>query len=375
MSNEMGQYERPRWWQRVFKVEVIVVLLIIGMAAYLLHPNLPMFRGKVSDKDVQEATLSMLSQPTFSGGNFEEQVLGEVVTFDLYDLRQDPPMIYFSIRKNRRETGELQQAADRFLADSSNVETEQMQSEGHWAFSTPASNFRVAPDMKLTFPYNPIEYDVSLKELTLNMRNVGMYGGKLQAVLSRRGRSVTVMISHGVFVAEPGNPSVHRLVVNLLKDVQTDPTTKHQLIIQTLLDFVTREISYNGLASLSSSETMKRAPETLMTGTGDCSNKAILFASLLEQTDRDYILVYFRDHISVAVEVGNFPTDNGWIFEWGGKEWVICETTTPGFQIGSTILVENFSLESIRYIQRPREKNTIYDARTGEKLLFTADLP
>ena len=349
-------------------MEIMFLVAIVSIGGFLLYaivirPHL------ATDGDVQDTVVNFLAQPTFSGDEFERKVLGEDVTFDLYDLTQDPPMLSFTVKKNGRSEEELREVVGTFLKDPANVQTDQNDEELWW-FSTPKSNFQVDPDQKLEFAYERALYDISLRELSLNLNNVGMYGGKMQAVLAQYGRSVRVMASHGVYVSKPGNPSVQRMVEKLLKD----GPEKREEKIQTLFDFVANQIEYNGLASISSVELMKRAPETLMTGEGDCSNKAILFASMLEQTEEDYLLVYFGEHIAVAVEIGDFSPDNGWSFDWDGKAWVVCETTAEGFVIGQSILEDEFSIESVRYIQRPREKNTIYDAKTGRKLLFTTDL-
>jgi len=55
---------------------------------------------------------------------------------------------------------------------------------------------------------------------------------------------------------------------------------------------------------------LKRPNEVLMSGQSDCSNKAILLGSLLEQLGEDYLFVYTPDHITVAVKQDGFPASN-----------------------------------------------------------------
>jgi len=81
-------------------------------------------------------------------------------------------------------------------------------------------------------------------------------------------------------------------------------------VAQRLLDFVTEELDYDPSDAISGIEVLKRPNEVLMTKSSDCSGKVILYASLLEQTNIDYRLVYFDGHIAVAVE-GEYGNRNG----------------------------------------------------------------
>ena len=57
--------------------------------------------------------------------------------------------------------------------------------------------------------------------------------------------------------------------------------------IQRLVDFVSNEIQYDYSEAVGGRETLKRPNEVLFTRSGDCSNKTILLASLLEQIGED----------------------------------------------------------------------------------------
>ena len=89
-----------------------------------------------------------------------------------------------------------------------------------------------------------------------------------------------IFANHGIMVAKPEEPSLRRLADELLKDV----TPTREARIQRLVDFVSAEIEYSYTEAVGSRETLKRASETLMTRTGDCSNKTILLASLLSRS-------------------------------------------------------------------------------------------
>src|SRR6185369_1405084 len=94
-----------------------------------------------------------------------------------------------------------------------------------------------------------------------------------------------------------------------------------------------------------------RPNEVLMTGVSDCSNKAILLGSLLEQLGEDYLFVYTPDHITVAVKQGDFPARNGLSLEWEGQTWLIAEGTVPGFRIGLDRVQEEEPLKQFLYVQ------------------------
>jgi len=69
-------------------------------------------------------------------------------------------------------------------------------------------------------------------------------------------------------------------------------------------------MTYNYSEAYEHAKVLKRPNEVLMTGNSDCSGLTILYASLLEQTEADYRLVYAPEHTTVAV-AGNFPARNG----------------------------------------------------------------
>ena len=136
------------------------------------------------------------------------------------------------------------------------------------------------------------------------------------------------------------------------------------------MDFVSNEIEYSYTEAVAPSEKLKRASETLMTRNGDCSNKTILLASLLEQIGEEYLLLYSPRHITVAVPQGNYVNDNGLDFTWENKQWLIAETTLAGFQIGFTQVKEARLLTKVNYVQTPRLTDLIFDANSFETLKF-----
>jgi hypothetical protein len=156
----------------------------------------------------------------------------------------------------------------------------------------------------------------------------------------------------------------------LVKDLLKDAGDNRESKIQRLVDFVSNEIEYSYTGAVGRSETLKRPNEVLLTRNGDCSNKTILLASLLEQIGEDYLLLYCPKHITVAVPQGSFPNENKMDFEWERKNWLIAETTLPDFQVGKTKVNGFDKITPVNFVQRPKEKNLIFDASSMRVLEF-----
>ena len=234
-------------------------------------------------------------------------------------------------------------------------------------FKTTSDNFNLDTAQSLAFPFSTATYTASLDELNNFANNSQLYGGRMVAKAGeRRDGPQIVFANHGIMVAKPGEPSLKRLTDELLKDVGNDREAR----IQRLVDFVSGEIEYSYTEAVSGREKLKRAPETLMTRSADCSNKTILLASLLEQINEEYILLYCPRHITVAVPQGNFANENKIDFTWNQKPWLIAETTAAGFQIGKSQVKEYGLLTHVQYIQDPKNSNVIHDANSYQILDF-----
>jgi hypothetical protein len=179
-----------------------------------------------------------------------------------------------------------------------------------------------------------------------------------------------IFANHGAFVARPEESSLRRFVDELTRDIPADGEDAREARVQRLLDFVSREITYDMREATYNFELLKRPNEVLMTGESDCSNKTILFGSLLEQIGEDYLFVYTPDHITVAVRQGHFPLRNGLSLTWEGQTWLIAEGTAPGFRIGIDRVRGEEHLKQFKHVQRPRDRDVIFDLATGKQLLF-----
>jgi hypothetical protein len=318
----------------------------------------------------------MLAQTSFSGEDFRRQLLGKG-NLEKYKWREKEA--YFTFPETGEE--EFQEFLAKHISDISKVEFgkivdgrirldnyELRPSPGAFRFfKTTTDNFRLDTQQSLTFPFSTATYTVSLDELSNFANNSQLYGGRMVAKIPERSdEPQMVFANHGIMVAKPGEPSLKRLIDDLLKDAGDSREAR----IQRLLDFVSTEIEYSYTEAVSPREQLKRASETLMTRSADCSNKTILLASLLEQIGEEYLLLYSPRHITVAIPQGNYTNDNKLDYEWDSRPWLIAESTAPGFQIGLTKVVEPTRLTSVQYIQDPKNSNVIHDAHSYRILDF-----
>ena len=72
--------------------------------------------------------------------------------------------------------------------------------------------------------------------------------------------------------------------------------------------------------------------ETLWYGGGDCEDTTILYGTLMSIAGYDVGFVLFADHAMMALSVDG----SGWSVSIDGGEYLLCETTNPGFAIGQT---------------------------------------
>lgn len=368
--------------KKIYLIGFIALVLIVGVGYIVYQQTKPVVIQKTkvekTNENIRNSTVLMLAQPAFSGDSFREQILGKA-RLERLNLRTRD--VYFSLPELSQP--ELDQAVDRFIADKTKLEFAKEANgkmllgdyslpkspKQNYFFKTALENIKIDPATTLNFPFQRASYSLNLNEMENFINNSQIYGGKLNADTTlRKGDKVLVFANHGTMVAKPNEPSLQRFVGDLLKDASIGNDREKK--IQRLLDFVSNEIEYSFSEALSSNETLKRADEVLLTKTADCSNKTILLASLLEQIGEDYILLYCPRHITVAVPRGNFPNDNKLDFTWENKQWVIAETTLPGFEIGKTKVKESNRLLSIEYVQRPRETDVIFDADNYMRLDF-----
>jgi hypothetical protein len=357
----------------------LAALFVIAGSAYGLYVySTPV--GPTPDDilavEVRDNTVLLLGFPSFTGDEFRQQVLGRGNLYKYYKVVDEAFFTYprssdeeftdfisnnfYDITKvdfGEQKNGEI------WLGDRHVPVSEQA---GHF-FRTNLANIHIDARKKLKFAFKNVNYEPTLDELYRLTNNSQIYGGRMITQVPERSFKPTMIFAnHGIMVAKPGEPSMKRLAEDLLKDV--GPSREER--IQKLVDFVSNEIAYSWTEALGRGETLKRGDETLMTRTGDCSNKTILLASLLEQIGEEYILLYCPRHITVAIPQGNFANANKLDFTWNSKNWLIAETTVEGFQVGRTLINQSRLLTKVEYVQDPKNADVIYDANSYEILKF-----
>ena len=382
---------------RALKVVLMVlVVFAVGGGAWAVYklnasstrasnsrPTRPVLVALTAEERIRDAMLSYLTQPGFAGTKMAEQVLGPVRLERLYVPDRE---VYFSAPAPEQIHQSFETMVARFVIDPKRIEMASDDSTGqlrvgryslrqsadkHVFFKTPVENIKFDPATVLKFPFKQATYTIAIPELIDFLDNKSIFGGKMNARMeqTRAGRRV-IFANHGAFVARPEETSLRRFVDELTRDIPADGAGAREARVQRLLDFVSREIVYDEREATYNFELLKRPNEVLMTGESDCSNKTILLGSLLEQIGEDYLFVYTPDHITVAVRQGHFPLQNGLSLEWEGQTWLIAEGTAPGFRIGIDRVQQEERLKQFKHVQRPRDRDVIFDLATGRQLSF-----
>lgn len=364
----------PKKWL----IAVAAFVLLLGAGYGLFRYSTPV--GPTADDimaiEVRDSTILMLDYQTFSGDEFRQQVLGKgrlekyikVIDEAFFTFPQAPEQEFSDfISKNFYDITKVDFGQERngeiWLGDRHAPISPAI---GHF-FRTNMANIRIEPRQKLSFAFKEVTYTPTLEELMRLTNNSQVYGGRMITKVPERSFKPTMIFAnHAIMVARPGEPSLKRLADDLLRDVGPDREAR----IQKLADFVSNEIEYSYTEAVGRGETLKRGDETLMTRTGDCSNKTILLASLLEQIGEEYLLLYCPRHITVAIPQGNYANNNKLDFTWNGRPWMIAETTLPGFQVGQTLVNNSNLLTRVEYVQDPKNSDVIFDANSYEVLKF-----
>ena len=377
---------------RTVKVVLVVfIVLAIGAGAWVLYKrnagslrarNSRQVRPLTVEERTRDTLLSYLAQPGFAGERLAEQVLGPA-RLELFQVSDRE--VYFSVPQPDQTGQTFDAIIARFIVDPKRIVLAEEDGDRlrlgkysllrsmnkHYFFKTAIDNVKFDPQSVLEFHFVSAVYKLDMRELNDFVENKSIFGGRMRA---RTGESQAglpiVFANHGAFVARPEETSLHRFVNELTRDIPVDAEGGRELRVQRVLDFVSREITYDMREATYNFEVLKRPNEVLMTTVSDCSNKTILLGSLLEQLGEDYLFVYTPDHITVAVKQGGFPAQNGLSLEWEGQTWLIAEGTAPGFRIGVSRVLEEKHLKQFRYVQRPRDRDVIFDLATGRQLLF-----
>lgn len=134
---------------------------------------------------------------------------------------------------------------------------------------------------------------------------------------------------------------------------------------QKILDFVSRNVNYNP----NEGNYNKTAVEVLSTRNADCRGKSVLFSSLLNRAGIDNVLVYYPNHLSVAV-AGNHSNLNGQSFYLNDAKYSIADPSSEhGFRIGETKSTQ-LDLDKAKYLRKSIADTNFFDFKTGRQLEF-----
>lgn len=378
MSDDLfGSYQEKRSNKKSIIIGLIALVVLSGAAYFVYWLSIPVPRPQddIIAEQIRDNTVSMLDFRTFSGDEFRQQILGKG-KLERYIKVNDEAFFTFP----PSEDDDFDAFIEKNFVDRSKIEFGKVEGDevklGDYRiptdyasqfFRTKLANIKIARNQTLTFPYSTVNYTLTLDEMNDFFRDKSVYGGKLFALQGERtNRPMFLFANHGIMVAKPDEPSLKRLTDDLLKDVGPEREAR----IQRLVDFVSTEIEYSYTEAVGGRETLKRADETPMTRNGDCSNKTILLASLLEQIGEEYIILYTPRHITVAVPIGNFPNENNVDYEFNSRQWAVAETTAKGFKIGRSKLDRPEILQLVNYVQDPKHMDVIFDVNSGEFLKF-----
>ena len=380
---------RSRTWMVIL---VVIITLAVGGGAWTVYKRnqskeaigkRKLLVERTVDERTRDAVLSCLAQPGFVGTKVSEQVLGPV-HLELFQVSDKE--VYFSVPDPKKAGAAFESIVARFITDSKRIVMAEDDGAGrlrlgkysllrsndkYLFFKTPIDNIKFDTATVLKFPFKQATYTLDMHELEDFLLNKSIFGGRMNARMeqTRDGQPV-IFANHGAFVAKPQETSLRRFVEELTRDIQPNAEGAREARVQRVLDFVSREIKYDMREATYNFELLKRPNEVLMSGESDCSNKAILLGSLLEQLGEDYLFVYTPDHITVAVKQGGFPARNGLFIAWQKEVWLIAEGTAPGFRIGLDHVQQEAHLKQFKHVQRPRDRDMIFDLATGRQLSF-----
>lgn len=376
-------------------VLIVVVALILGGAGWAIWYKQGISSRRSSteakkqfvpptlEERTRNAVLSCLAHPGFVGTKVVEQVLGRV---KLELVQVSDREVYFSTPEPEKAGEAFESMIARFIVDPKQIVNAEDDGTGrlrlgkyslvrseekHLFFKTPIDNIKFDPATVLKFPFKLATYTLNMSELTAFLENTSIFGGRMNARMEQMRAGVPVVFAnHGALVARPEETSLRRFVEELTRDIPADGEGAREARVQRVLDFVSSEIKYDLRETTYNFELLKRPNEVLMSGQSDCSNKTILLGSLLEQLGEDYLFVYTPDHITVAVKQGGFPVSNGLFLAWQDEVWLIAEGTAPGFRIGVDRVREEKRFKQFQHIQRPRDRDVIFDVASGRQLSF-----
>ncbi len=342
-------------------------------------PCLPADPKKQANGAIRESLITLLAYPNQSGAWLEAQLLGKA-RLEILKVEGSDKQAYFYLSPADSGGENLAQAICRVAVNKALVEVGK-EKDGQFVFAdysflrtpqkavflrVPFDNLRLDSDTSPKFPFQHGTYAPTLEELHFFMHNESVYGGLLEAIPDSQAYGQTSLYNYGAIVAKQGEGSIQRFVNDLTKDIGASDADAREKKIQRLADLISREIGPS--PEEIPLNIVRRANEVLITGQADYPSRAVLLGSLLEQLQEDYIFVYSKNYLAVAVKQGRFPAKNEYQTTWEDANWLMIDATKPGFRIG--LDEAKMRPGSVKYIQRPRQNSVITNLTSGSTLPF-----
>lgn len=360
---------------------LVVMLLMAGLLSGCSRNPL----ANVHDEEtLQVAVANHLADPYFSGHDFAKKFFGFDIDFRKYNI--DEQKLYFVLphRNLSEETLKVITKDPQSIewgtsgkngATFGRVPILGYQLLGSSGFYLPDSHYfrikvtdlRIRRDWKLEYRFGDVVYDLTPDELAGFFLNQVLYNGYYEVETGRNGIRQVISISRAINIAKAGEPSLGRLADRIIGQAKSQEEK-----IQAILDFVVLRIDYSQSDNVTGVAVLKRPNEVLMVRGGNCANKAILFASLLEQVGEEYLILYMPNirHATIAV-AGRFPDANGLSFKYEGNTFFIAEPTIDTrFLIGQTVQ-NRLKVADIGFVQRAGGR--FYSMREKKYLPFVGE--
>lgn len=315
---------------------------------------------------LQRQTINFIAQPTFSGDYIFYKITSAKANLEMYyyDIQQ----AYFTCNKQDYVPENL----NKFIINMDCVVVAQLKNNrleldtkvytdtSKVFFKMPVSNFKVDSNRVIETRYDDVTYKVTLPQI-FNFSNLkSAIGGGAIAITEDNHH----FMNHGSVVAKKNEASLNDFVKQVTKHEMTTEAKA-----QSLLNFVSQKIEYNQDEATNGYETIKRPDEVLFTKNSDCSGKAILYASLLQQLDVKWSLFYFENHICVGV-AGKFNETNPHKFKLNGIDYYLAEITDPNAIIGVDSWEGQMNADNLEYYQLSDSSSNVYSYKTNKKLEF-----
>ncbi len=129
------------------------------------------------------------------------------------------------------------------------------------------------------------------------------------------------------------------IIVNIASELKSDAMTRGYNTAQFILSFV-QNVPYGTDENTTGLVNYPRYPvETLVDGIGDCKDHSTLYVSLMESQPVNVGMVLLQlmpnnggvGHMAAGIWASGFT---GTYFQYDGRDYYYCETTSPGWMIG-----------------------------------------